>query len=283
MHRITKILNHNSVLAIHMEDNRENLIMGKGVGFGKKPGERVNFPQDVTVYVLAPKCDHGNPRELVRRIDPIYLGIANAIIQEAQKAFGKLDTSILIPMADHIAFAAQRIQKNAPISNPLTPDIKALFPQEFQVARRGGEIILEQTGILFSDDELGYIALHIHSSLESMQVSQAMQTARMIRQCVELVQAETGARIDVSSLSYDRLMSHIKYMAVRILKGEHLSVDVNHLMRESCPAAFEISEKICRQLSQTLEKPVNETEVGYLAMHIQRVFETNGEENLSKK
>lgn len=283
MHRITKILNHNSVLAIHMEDNRENLIMGKGVGFGKKPGERVNFPQDVTVYVLAPKCDHGNPRELVRRIDPIYLGIANAIIQEAQKAFGELDTSILIPMADHIAFAAQRIQKNAPISNPLTPDIKALFPQEFQVARRGGEIILEQTGILFSDDELGYIALHIHSSLESMQVSQAMQTARMIRQCVELVQAETGARIDVSSLSYDRLMSHIKYMAVRILKGEHLSVDVNHLMRESCPTAFEISEKICRQLSQTLERPVNETEVGYLAMHIQRVFETNGEENLSKK
>ncbi|HIS49729.1 MAG TPA: PRD domain-containing protein [Candidatus Gallacutalibacter pullistercoris] len=283
MHRITKILNHNSVLAIHMEDNRENLIMGKGVGFGKKPGERVNFPPDATIYVLAPKCDHGNPRELVRRIDPIYLGIANAIIQEAQKAFGKLDTSILIPMADHIAFAARRIQKNAPISNPLTPDIKALFPQEFQIARRGGEIILEQAGISFSDDELGYIALHIHSSLESMQVSQAMQTARTIRECVELVQAETGARIDVSSLSYDRLMSHIKYMAIRILKGERLSVDVNHLMQESCPAAFEISEKICRQLSQTLERPVNETEVGYLAMHIQRVFETNREENLSKK
>ncbi len=109
MHRITKILNHNSVLAIHMEDNRENLIMGKGVGFGKKPGERVNFPQDATIYVLAPKCDHGNPRELVRRIDPVYLGIANTIVQEAQKTFGELDTSILIPMADHIAFAAQRI------------------------------------------------------------------------------------------------------------------------------------------------------------------------------
>ena len=68
------------------------------------------------------------------------------------------------------------------MSNPLTPDIKALFPQEFEVARRGGDMIREQTGLVFSDDELGYIALHVHSSLESMHVSQAMQTAAIIRE-----------------------------------------------------------------------------------------------------
>ena len=53
--------------------------------------------------------------------------------------------------------------------------------------------------MVFSDDELGYIALHVHSSLESMQVSQAMQTAAIIRECVDLVQQETGVVIDVSS------------------------------------------------------------------------------------
>ena len=277
MYRITKILNHNTVLALNQEDNLENLVMGKGVGFGRKPGERVEFPPDATVYQLSQKCDRGNPRELVKRIDPLYLNIANAIILDAKNTFGQVDTSILIPMADHIAFAAQRIQKNAPIGNPLTPDIKALFPQEFQVACRGGELIQEQTGLRFSDDELGYIALHVHSSLESMQVSQAMRTAGIIRECVDLVQQATGVILDVNSLSYNRLMSHIKYMAARLLKGELLSMDVNHIMRASCPRAFDISEEICRQLERTLGRQVDEAEIGYLAMHVQRVFDTEGQ------
>ena len=274
MYRITKILNHNTVLALNQEDNRENLVMGKGVGFGRKPGERVDFTPDATVYQLSQKCDRGNPRDLIKRIDPLYLNIANAIILDAKNAFGQVDTSILIPMADHIAFAAQRIRKNAPIGNPLTPDIKALFPDEFQVASRGGDLIFEQTGLRFSDDELGYIALHVHSSLESMQVSQAMQTAGIIRECVELVQQATGVTLNVSSLSYNRLMSHIKYMAARLLKGERLSMDVNHIMRVSCPRAFDISEAICRQLERTLSRRVDEAEIGYLAMHVQRVFDT---------
>lgn len=250
--------------------------MGKGVGFGRKPGERVDFAPDATVYQLSQKCDRGNPRDLVKRIDPLYLNIANTIILDAKNTFGQVDTSILIPMADHIAFAAQRIRKNAPIGNPLTPDIKALFPDEFQVARRGGDVIWEQTGLRFSDDELGYIALHIHSSLESMQVSQAMQTAGIIRACVDLVQQATGVNLDVNSLSYNRLMSHIKYMAARLLKGERLSMDVNHIMRVSCPRAFDISEQICRQLERTLGRQVDEAEIGYLAMHVQRVFDTEG-------
>ncbi len=274
MYRITKILNHNTVLALNQEDNLENLVMGKGVGFGRKAGERVDFAPDATVYQLSQKCDRGNPRDLVRRIDPLYLNIANAIILDAKNTFGQVDTSILIPLADHIAFAAQRIQKSAPIGNPLTQDIKALFPDEFQVARRGGDLIAEQTGLRFSDDELGYIALHIHSALESMQVSQAMQTAAIIRTCVELVQQAAGVTLDVNSLSYNHLMSHIKYMAARLLKGERLSMDVNHIMRVSCPRAFDISEEICRQLERTLGHPVDEVEIGYLAMHVQRVFDT---------
>lgn len=101
----------------------------------------MDFAPDATVYQLSQKCDRGNPRDLVRRIDPLYLNIANAIILDAKNTFGQVDTSILIPLADHIAFAAQRIQKSAPIGNPLTQDIKALFPDEFQVARRGGDLI----------------------------------------------------------------------------------------------------------------------------------------------
>ena len=85
MYRITKVLNHNAVLALHLQDGHEDLVVGKGAGFGRKPGERVEFSPDVTVYVLAEKCDRGNPRELVKRIDPIYLNIATGIVLAAKE------------------------------------------------------------------------------------------------------------------------------------------------------------------------------------------------------
>lgn len=36
MYRITKVLNHNTVLAVKDKSAREYLIVGKGVGFGKE-------------------------------------------------------------------------------------------------------------------------------------------------------------------------------------------------------------------------------------------------------
>lgn len=275
MYRVTKVLNHNTVLALDTQDHQEKLVLGKGVGFGRKVGERTDFSPEVIIYLLVEQ-GRGNPRELVKKIAPQYLAVANGIIQAAKRSFGEIDTSILLPLADHIAFAAQRIQKNAPISNPLTADIKALFPEEYAVAQKGHDLILEETGLEFSEDELGYIALHIHSSLDPIQVSQAMQMAALVRECVELVQRETGGNIDITSLSYNRLMTHIKYMAARILKGETLSMDVNGFMRESYPKAFAISTEMCRHLGQSLRLSVDEKEIGYLAMHIERVFELQG-------
>lgn len=39
MYRICKVLNHNGVIALDMNDSKEYVLLGKGVGFGKKPGE----------------------------------------------------------------------------------------------------------------------------------------------------------------------------------------------------------------------------------------------------
>ena len=47
MYRIEKVLNHNTVIAIHQDKHKEVLIMGKGVGFGRKVAERIEVrPED---------------------------------------------------------------------------------------------------------------------------------------------------------------------------------------------------------------------------------------------
>ncbi len=271
MYRVKKTLNHNTVIVIGMDDNREYLLIGKGVGFGKKVSERMEAPEDCTVYSLQEKTERGSATELVKDLNPVFLEIAEQVLKEAERVFGKIDWSILFPMADHIAFAVKRIQNKEQISNPLTGDIRALFHMEYKTAECIIPILKERLGIEIDEHEVGYIALHIHSAIENENVAFSMQIARTVRECIQMVEEETGLSIDVMSLSYNRLMNHVRYMAARAMKGERLRLDMNDYMSVKFPDEFRIASTVCGHLGKYLKKPLDPVEIGYLAMHIQRV------------
>ena len=105
MYRIEKVLNHNTVIAIHQDDHKEVLIMGKGVGFGRKVAERIEVRPEDRLYSLQKYKERGGAKEIVKSIAPEFLELTNAVLNEAEKVFGKIDRMVLFPLADHIAFA----------------------------------------------------------------------------------------------------------------------------------------------------------------------------------
>ena len=131
MYRISKVLNHNAVLAVNAEDGKQYLLMGKGIGFGKKVSERVEPGEDSRIYTLQACEERGNADEIVKMIDPEFLEISNLVLDEAEKVFGHIDRNILFPLADHLYYAVERIKKHEQISNPLTEDIRILFHMEY--------------------------------------------------------------------------------------------------------------------------------------------------------
>lgn len=273
MYRVSKVLNNNGVIAIDMDENKEYVILGKGVGFGKKVSQRFDKPEGCTTYRLEQETERGSAKELVKGIEPEYLEIADAILTESQKVFGdSIDRGILFPLADHISFAVARIRRNEQISNPLTEDIKVLFYSEFKVAETLKTILRERLQIEIDDHEVGYVALHIHSAIGDEKVSVAMQTARAVRECIDMIENATGKPIDVLSLSYNRLMNHMKYMVARASTGEKLNLDMNEYMLYQYPQAYKVATDICKNLEGCIGHNLDETETGYLAMHIQRVY-----------
>ena len=273
MYRVSKVLNNNGVIAIDMDENKEYVILGKGVGFGKKVSQRFDKPEGCTTYRLEQETERGSAKELVKGIEPEYLEIADAILTESQKVFGdSIDRGILFPLADHISFAVARIRRNEQISNPLTEDIKVLFYSEFKVAETLKTILRERLQIEIDDHEVGYVALHIHSAIGDEKVSVAMQTARAVRECIDMIEKATGKPIDVLSLSYNRLMNHMKYMVARASTGEKLNLDMNEYMLDQYPQAYKVATDICKNLEGCIGHNLDETETGYLAMNIQRVY-----------
>lgn len=272
MYRIIKTLNHNAILAADMKDNQEYILLAKGIGFGKKVSERVEAPEDASIYSLQNVTKQGKAKELVRDIPAEYFEISNRILECAEQEFGKIDRDILFPMANHIAYAVKRMQDGEQISNPLTSDIRVLFYKEYKIAEISRELLKEMMHVDITDDEIGYIALHVHSCLEEEGVATSMQMALIVRECVTMIEEQSGRKIDILSLDYNRLMNHIKFMFARAVNGETLKLNMNEYIKQNYPKAFEMAETICRHMGKALNKQLDEVEIGYLAMHIERAL-----------
>lgn len=272
MYRIIKTLNHNAVLATDMNDNQEYILLGKGIGFGKKVSERIDAPEDVRIYSLKHVSECGKAKELLQDTPAEYLEISNQILNLAEQEFGAVDRDILFPMANHIAYAVKRIQAGEQISNPLNSDIRILFYKEYKIADTVRPRLKELLGVDIMEDEIGYIALHVHSSIQDEKVSVSMQMAMVVRECITLIEEQVGRKIDILSLDYNRLMNHIKFMFARAINNETLKLDMNAYIKMNYPKAYEIAEIVCGHIGKALQKPLEEIEIGYLALHVQRAL-----------
>lgn len=275
MYRVKKALNHNAILAVDTEKGQEYLILGKGIGFGKKVTEYVTPRQDDTVYSMIECTERGASSNIVGVVSPECLEIADEILNIAEKEFGSIDRKILFPLADHIEFAIKRVKNNEQISNPLTDDIRILFHGEYKVAENIKELLKDRMDIDIDKHEVGYVALHIHSAIDVQNVAQSMTIARGVRQCISLVESETGRKINVLSISYNRLMNHIKYMIARGIQGEKIKLNLNDYMETKFPLEYNMAVTISNSIEKMLKIKFDSSEIGYLAMHIQRV--TSGE------
>ena len=261
MYRIIKVLNNNGLLVYDERAKRELIFLGNGVGFGKRPTEKLADIKGAKVYSLVTRQKNQSVLKVVNGISPEFIEVAGRIIEEAEKVFHEVNHEILLPMADHIALAAKRARENRQMANPFTPDIRVLFSGEYSVALKGRDIIREMTGCEITDDEVGFITLHIHAGLSDEQVSVALDTTRIINEGIEMIEEAFGQKLPKDSLAYTRLMSHLYYMIARTRRGETTNVDFNDFIFTNYPKTGETARAVCRFMEK---EKMSETGCMYL-------------------
>lgn len=81
-----------------------------------------------------------------------------------------------------------------------------------------------------------------------------MEVMRVIREFFKKLQADLNIRIDANSLSYIRLMNHIKFLLLRLNNDEELQMDITEFTKEKFPFAYEQARVLCEQLSRVYIK-----------------------------
>ena len=271
MEKIVKILNHNAVIVHEQDTNSTLLILNTGVGFGKKINEYIEIDGIETVYHIQPMSSKGKTDVLLHNLDPIYIEISSDIMMKAKETFEDIDENKLLPLADHIAFAINRMQNKMQITNPFSNEIRLLYPEEWKIAAKSREIIFNKLGHLINDDEIGFITLHLHSTQE-MSNDDAFIMAIIVNESIREIEKEYDIEIDLNSLSYSRLMIHMKYLIARLHEDEVITLDMEGYTKESIPDSYALAVRIIKRIEDSLNREVPVIETGYLAMHIDRIL-----------
>lgn len=275
MYQVIKVLNNNGIVARCLQTQEEFIFLGKGIGFSRKMEDTFESIPDAKVYKLQENLKEEDQLSVLNNVEPVYLDIANEIVLLAEQRFGKLDSNILLPLADHIAFSIERQKNGLLVKNPLHSDIKILFAEEYEVATQAVQVIRGYTGYTINEDEIGYITMHIHSALTQDHICKSMSIVFMIEKIMDKLEQRYHVTIDKESLSYTRLLTHIKYMIIRALKKEELKVDITPYVKAEFPQSYEMAAELCSSLEDDMHCQFTAVEISYLAIHIERI--RNGE------
>ncbi|MFV0637100.1 PRD domain-containing protein [Mitsuokella sp. WILCCON 0060] len=270
MFRVIKPLNNNGLLALTGE-GQEVILLGKGIGFGRKSGERLENIPAAKIYRLD-NNDKRSALQAVNGIDPHALELAADVLEEARNVFPEMTDDILLPMADHIAMALERKRRGIRLPNPLQHDIMVMFPDEYRVAEKGLAAIRRESGEELPPEEAGYLSLHIHAGISEQKAGDSLTNIRLAAACIERIEKNLGCTLRRTELKYTRLISHICYMILRIRAQENVPLQMDEYVRKMYPKSYELAAEICAYLGEYLRLPVAPAEITLLAIHIQRVL-----------
>ena len=145
--KIIKKINNNVALAQDAK-GKELVVFAKGVGFPPMPYE-LNDLSEVqrTFYDVS-----GRYIDLLRDLPEDLLLAADDIVKEALEELDcELNPNLPFILADHLQFAIQRCRDGVPLQNPLSYDVRHLYPKEYTVACRGISILREELGVELPD------------------------------------------------------------------------------------------------------------------------------------
>lgn len=274
MYRVIKVLNNNGILVFDMQREEEAILLGSGVGFGKRINERFELKETDAVkrYAIVGREEKNRTgRQVIGGVEPVYLETAGRIVDAGRQALGEMNPNILIPLADHIAFAAKRVKSGVVLDNPLHAAIQILYPEEYQAALAAREIIREMADCLLPETEVGYIALHLRAGRMDEKLEESLKTVSLLEKLTALVEERLEIDLDPHSFAYERFMAHLRYLVACIKNSDPISLDIDEYARTQFPDSYKIAIEACALMAQELQRDIPKEAVGHLGIHIERL------------
>lgn len=277
---ISKVLNNNVVVV--NENGKEEIVMGRGLAYKKTVGDEINEDMIDKVYTLSSKDISSKFQKLLENIPLEHMELSDEIISYAKMNLGKkLNESIYISLTDHIYTAIQRYKEGITIKNILTWDIKRFYKDEFKIGLKALEMIEERFKIQFTNDEAGFIALHIVNSEMEEEFQDIYGLTKMMHEITNIVKYYFKIEFDEDSVYYYRFITHLKFFSQRLISGniykDEKDDNLLEIIKTKYINAYDCVNNISEFIFKTYNYELTNEEKFYLTIHIARIVEKTEE------
>ena len=279
--KIEKVINNNVVTAIDGA-GQEVVLMGKGIGFQIKTGAQIAKDVVEKKFVLSNQDEIGKFQEVVSSIPLEHLDVCIEIINYAMDVLGKrISSSIYISLTDHINFSLERYKSGIIFDNPLAAEVKSFYPKEYLIGEHAIAVIERKLGIRLPSDEASSVAMHFVNAEYNAAMSDTMHITKLIREIIEQVEAEFGEKIDELDINTVRFVSHLKFFAFCVFRGNREVVQdaqYNNMVISLYPEAYFLVENIAIFMKNKYNYIMSVDEKVNMSIHIQRIRKIQGRE-----
>lgn len=272
-----KRLNNNVVVALD-DQQQEQILMGKGLGFQMEQGAQVDPSRIEKIYTLKDSKANERLQELFGTIPEMYVDLAEEIVNYARIHIpNKIDESVIVSLCDHIYMAVERKKQGIDVSNVMLWDIQRFYMDEYAVGKYALDLIAKQFGICLTDDEAGFIAMHLVGAQLEVKNNPVKEITQVMQEIEKIVRMTFSITLDVDSVYYYRFITHLKFFAQRLfMNTSYSSKDMDtmlDLIRHKYPQEFACAQKIGKFIDKKYHYELSEEEKLYLSIHISRIVE----------
>lgn len=272
---IEKVLNNNAFISLD-ENGDEIIVMGKGIAFGKKGNQKVDLTNlNYKIFSCKNKNINNKLISIVSDLSQEYILLTRKIISTFEKEYNKkLNEIIYVGLTEHIHGAIERYHQGIQVKNPLLMEIKRLFADEYEIGRRALEMIHQDFGVLFEEDEAGYIAYHIVNAELNNDMINIANITKVMQQVLSVIKYHFKVEFNEESSTYYRFITHLKFFAQRVFSNavyEEEDTELFFILKEKYHESYECVLKIKELIEHEYNYDLSLEEQLYLMIHIERI------------
>ncbi|WP_300048666.1 PRD domain-containing protein [Trueperella sp.] len=261
---IVRVLNNNAVLV--GRDGIELVLASRGIGFGKKPGDKVEVESDQRKYVET-STDKVEFLKSLASLDPELAAAVSRAVEIATELLPDLHPSIYVLLADHLSFAVQRSRAGQAIENRLLNEISATFPTEFAAAEIIVACVNSKLDVDLATDEAGYVALHLNAARTGSSVKKPLSKANELNRLLDQIKADLGLDV-VSDEQMHELFTHLQRVIDRIATGHFRNNQATLPIAQALTLEMSVARSTLRAIADRHDSHAPDAEAALLAVFL---------------
>lgn len=279
MYKIIRVIGNNFVLSKD-KDDKEIIIRGLGIGFNKSQGDIVPEDKVEKIYRMDTPKQINHLTDLVESMPLHYITVCTQIIENAQLNLGKrLSQNIYITLTDHICFALERKKTGLEYKNEMLWEIKNFYPAEYAQGELAIALVKDKLGTQLSEDEAGFIALHIVNAELETGMGDMFSITKMIQGILDIIEDHYQITLNQDTLDYGRFITHLKFLGQRIFNNQTMQENdsdftrmIRNLIQEKYPKDFLCAKRIQSYIQGNFSHLLSNEEMFFLMTHLGKLM-----------